>query len=754
MAHASFLGLEPSQVIGKYTRDLFPPEDEQEIVQIEQQIIENHQPISYQQTLKNSLGESLWFITSKIPIFDENGNIFGIFGISKDITDLKKTQMSLAESEERLERAEKVAKIGHWKLNMGTMQMTSSKGACKLYGVPEDSMSLSDVQKIPLKEYRQNLDQALINLIHHNKPYYQEFKICRQNDGKIIDIKSIAEYDKTLNIIFGVIQDITESKKTEMLLKEKNETIEAQNEEYLQINEELQEINLLLVKAKEQIEESENKFRTITTQASEGIVLTDIHGKYVLVNPAFCDLTGYKEDELLSMSVSDLITKNHIPLFYENKNLLDGFPLIVNFLRKDGSEFYGEVIGRIIRLKNEDFILGTIRDITDRQKAAEEMLLAKEKAEESDRLKTAFLQNISHEIRTPMNAIMGFTGLLVENYSNKEKLERFTEIILQRCSDLLGIINDILEIAKIESGQLPVYLEPCDVEFIFSELSTLFLDFQHKNNKNQIELTFRSFLRPEENIILSDKIKLKQIFINLISNAFKFTESGSIHVTANLKDHSIVFSVTDTGIGIKKENHEIIFQRFTQLNPFSNQMPNGTGLGLSIVKGLIELLHGKIWLESQEGIGSIFSFSLPFQAVNPLPEDKQIPWKEIKVDFTGKTVLVVEDDYYNAKYLKEVLSPTGIRILETSLGREAIRLAQEENPDIVLMDIRLPDIDGYETTKIIKNLRPQQRIIAQTAYAAQDERHNALNAGCVDYLKKPIEKHLLLNAMSIHLNNK
>ncbi|NJK85458.1 MAG: hypothetical protein HC906_05315 [Bacteroidales bacterium] len=237
------------------------------------------------------------------------------------------------------------------------------------------------------------------------------------------------------------------------------------------------------------------------------------------------------------------------------------------------------------------------------------MLRAKEKAEESDRLKTSFLQNMSHEIRTPMNAIMGFSQLLVRHFDNKNKLQHYTEIINRRCNDLLVIINDILDISQIESGQMKINYDTCNLNDLFNELNEIFPEQQKRLNKQHITLDIQFFTSSENTIVTIDKGKLKQIYLNLIGNALKFTDTGKI--TIGCKSHSkkkFTFFVSDTGVGIPPEKQSMVFERFTQLT--DGHRFGGNGLGLSIVKGMVQLMGGDIWVDSQPGIGSTFYFSI------------------------------------------------------------------------------------------------------------------------------------------------
>ncbi len=396
--------------------------------------------------------------------------------------------------------------------------------------------------------------------------------------------------------------------------------------------------------------------------------------------------------------------------------------------------------------------LVSFSDITERIKSKNELIKAKEKAEENDRLKTAFLQNMSHEIRTPMNAIMGFSDLLFENANDHEKLKQFTEIINQRCNDLLDIINDILDIAKIESGQLSVNKEQCDLVDLFAELTAFFNEYQKRVNKQHIKFSIKAPCNLSESKIITDKVKLKQIFINLITNAFKFTNEGWIEGGCKFDDEqNIVFYVSDTGLGIPADKQQFVFERFTQLQHSNKLNMGGTGLGLPIVKALTGLLGGEISLESEPGKGSTFSIKFPFISDRSLLPHRVTSENLNGEKFNGKTILIVEDDSYNALYIQTALSGKGFNVMLAENGRQAIDFSVSHPVDLVLMDIRLPDINGYEATQQIRRHKPQLKIIAQTAYASLDEKQRALEAGCIDYISKPTKQAALLKMLNKHL---
>jgi PAS domain S-box-containing protein len=363
----------------------------------------------------------------------------------------------------------------------------------------------------------------------------------------------------------------------------------------------------------------------ILNAAGEGIIGIDLDGRLIFVNPATEKILGYNKEELINNYFHAILHKQHphgalyssedCPL---NITLLTGKPYYGEeyFWRKDNTGF--SVVFSSLPILEESKINGTViafQDISALKKAEEELI----KIEENDRLKTAFLQNMSHEIRTPMNAIIGFSSLIVKNFNNKIKLEKYSEIISQRCKDLLDIINDILDISKIDSGLLPFCMEECNLDTLFNELKTFFTEQQSKKNKQNIQFSLQAHCGQENMIIVTDTVKLKQIFINLISNAFKFTDFGKIEGGCKMNDkNNLLFYVSDTGIGIPPEKHNIIFDRFTQLNEDIDRKTGGTGLGLSIVKGLVDLLGGKLFLESEPGKGSTFSFTLPIKPIKSI----------------------------------------------------------------------------------------------------------------------------------------
>jgi signal transduction histidine kinase len=373
---------------------------------------------------------------------------------------------------------------------------------------------------------------------------------------------------------------------------------------------------------------------------------------------------------------------------------------------------------------------------------AEEM-----KAKESDRLKTTFLQNMSHEIRTPMNGIIGFTELLKnENLSEKEKSE-YLRIISDNSATLFNIVNEILDISMIESGTNKINIRKVSLNEVTREM------FLHYNSeiKEGIDFSAGYGLKEGDDLVLADLLKLKQVLANLISNSIKFVDAGFIKFGYTIKGAEIEFYVKDSGIGISRESQEHIFDRFIKDDTTKTRLYDGVGLGLAICKGLVELLGGRIWLESEQGKGSQFYFTIPYVKVDsaPLVPDNE---KAKKLALNKLTVLLAEDNIPNQKYITQALSRSGITVITAGDGREALdKCVQNNDIDVVLMDIKMPVMDGYEVVKEVRKSRPDLYIIAQTAYAL-NEREKAISAGFNDYITKPFKADQLIEAVSKYRN--
>jgi signal transduction histidine kinase len=389
------------------------------------------------------------------------------------------------------------------------------------------------------------------------------------------------------------------------------------------------------------------------------------------------------------------------------------------------------------------------------KKIVNELVKAKEKAVESDKLKTAFLCNMSHEIRTPMNAILGFAELIENIELPPEKRTSYAKTINHRANDLLNIINDIIDISKIESGTLDIIEESGFLNVVLDDIKQFFKARNENLVKKPIEFIVQNTLKIEQNKVLCDFHRIRQVLINLVENALKFTSSGFIKIGCELADNgsNILIYVKDTGIGIPKNKQSLIFDRFRQADEaLFGKKHGGTGLGLSISRGLVELMKGKLWVESEEGKGSVFYVKIPYkvsnEAIEPLSKDPLVNY-----NWKNKTILLVEDTDYNADVISEILSSAGVSVEVAKDGTTAIKQFQKHpDIDLILMDIRLPDISGLEVTRKIRKLRKNVPVIAQTAYASDEDKTKCLASGCQEYISKPINYTKMLKMIDKYLH--
>lgn len=393
-------------------------------------------------------------------------------------------------------------------------------------------------------------------------------------------------------------------------------------------------------------------------------------------------------------------------------------------------------------------MVGIHTDIDYRVKMEEKLKEAIRRAEESDKLKSAFLANMSHEIRTPMNGIIGFMDLMESPDTTEAQRKEYSEIIRNSSRRLLDIVNDLINISKIEAGQIEIQESVVNLRNLFNEIRVQYANLIDEEVRFEIKGADQI---PEENILV-DQSKLYQVFSNLISNAAKFTSRGKISAGCSLQGDMIEFYVKDTGEGIDPVYQEVIFDRFRQADAGPSRLKGGTGLGLSICKAYIEKIGGEIWLESEKGKGSTFYFTVPYKPVEYVKSDDETIKGERPNFKKGGVILIVEDELYNYLFAEYVLKGHGYRIIHSESGQKAIEFIRLY-PEIglVIMDIRLPDISGYDVTREIKNIRPDLPVIALTALALAGDRESALAAGCDDYLKKPITKEKLIDSITYFL---
>ncbi|MBW8324667.1 MAG: PAS domain S-box protein [Prolixibacteraceae bacterium] len=495
-------------------------------------------------------------------------------------------------------------------------------------------------------------------------------------------------------------------------------------------------------------EEDIRKLTLAVEQSPDSIIITDTEGVIEYANPTTVALTGFTAEELYGKKTSIFSSGDKSEINYEElwETIKSGQIWNGEFLnQKKNGELYWES-ATISPICNQNGLITNFlaikEDITDRKNLTRELILAKEKAEESDRLKSAFLANISHEIRTPMNGILGFSELLKNPQLLPEAKNRYIQIIEQSGNRMLSIITDIVDISKIESGQMNLESNKINVNHLLSELAVLFTP---EAQAKELRLSFTTALPNEKSFIQTDRNKLTQVLTNLIKNSLKFTKEGSINFGYELVDDYLEFYVKDTGVGIPADQTEIIFEQFRQGSISLTRAYEGAGLGLSISKAFVEMLGGTIWVETKLGQGSVFYFRIPYNKQSQKPVHFE-EGKESTPTSNVITILIAEDDVNSLMFLRTLLELDGLKILEAANGQEAVE-AVKDHPEIslVLIDMKMPIMNGFEATRLIKQIRPKLPVIAQTAYAFAKDQDEALQAGCDDYISKPIKKQALMD---------
>ncbi len=395
--------------------------------------------------------------------------------------------------------------------------------------------------------------------------------------------------------------------------------------------------------------------------------------------------------------------------------------------------------------------------VDSRTRELQKQISGRKIAEESDKLKSSFLANMSHELRTPMNAIIAFSNFLREPDLTEKRKNEYLDHITSAGDSLLRLVDDIIDIAKIESKQLKIFIQPTSINRLLNELYKIFSETRIQNKKKLIQFNLVSDTKFNY-IINTDAQRLKQVLTNLIENAFKYTDKGRIDFGFQLGEQSVTFFVSDTGVGIPKDKQELIFSRFYQLNHMSERKTSGTGLGLAICKNLAALLGGNMWLESEPGKGSTFYIKIPVDSVKKQPnpqfiEESLNTKRQLQQGYNWNniTILVAEDEDLNYKVLDTCLTRTNAHIIRAKDGASAIEICRNQRVDVVLMDIQLPGLDGYTATQEIKKMNNRTPVIAQTSFAMTGEKEKCLQAGCDDFVSKPLNIELLLQKIEHYI---
>ncbi len=738
---------------------LLHPEDREKDREAFQKLLSN-QKVNTEVRLIQKNGKSIHVLTSCFPVWDEENNrLKAIIGAVKDISEEKRSRL-FSEIQFRIAHSMVISK------NLHELFITVKKELNRIIDTRNIFIALYDASKQKLVTYLGEDEKGIVKEIPPQKSL--SGKVIRAGKPLIFRKKEILELAKKKKIkLVGERAEIwmgaplfLKNKPAGVIAVQSYTNPNAYNSKAKQILGTIANQLSLYIERKK-TEEFDRRMSKAVEQSPASIVITDTDGNIEYINSKFSEITGYAPEEVIGQNPRILQSGKHDLKFYQNlwNTVLSGKEWKGEFLnKKKNGELYWEN-ALISPVFNDDgeitHLLGVKEDITGKKKLWEELVEAKEKAEESDRLKTAFLQNISHEIRTPLNGILGFAELLaMEDFPGKQ-VKTYASYILKSGHRLLNLINNIIDISRIESGSISPKTITFPLNRLLHELcQTFFIQAKKKS------LTFhcRISLPDGEDIIQTDPEKLTRIINNLVGNAIKFTEKGSIELGYQKQEQTFLFWVKDTGRGIESRHHKLIFERFYQADTSITRDFEGAGLGLPISKSLTELLGGKMWLESTPGKGSVFYFTLPLsprkKGATPISEKYQKPphpaWQGKK-----PVILIVEDDETGYLYLEAILAPQNVEIIHAFSGKEAVMLCRKyPEINLVLMDIKLPEINGLEATRQIKAFRPELPVIAQTAYAFASDKEEALKAGCDDFITKPIPQEKLVRILNKYIGEK
>lgn len=584
------------------------------------------------------------------------------------------------------------------------------------------------------------------------KRIQEQIDILFEGKKYLLNSTKIQILNMLLTTYEGAVQKTRKLEETQSVLNELRNSLESKiSEKTRDLHRKIQERQSI----ESAIRESEKKYRNLVENAITGVFSLTLEGQIVFVNEAMLNLLGKDPGTK---------TENHsIRSFFKQTAEFEKF---LELIRKQGRivDFESELVtikgeskSVIInaRLK-EDGISGILLDITERKKIIEqeqkyqaELKTAKEMAEESDRLKTAFLSNMSHEIRTPLNAISGFSCLLSDPHLRRENKEDYIERITDGCDTLLNLVNNILDLAKLEAGIIKLNKRKCRLNKLLETIYSLHLRSREKIERSSLSFKLSKANSDEDFTILADTDRILQVLSNLLDNAFKFTENGSIDFGYEIKDDRLMFFVRDTGPGINAQQKKIIFERFRKAEETETKLYGGAGLGLAICKKLVELMEGEIRVESEPGRGTSFSFTIPFI---PAAVEKETGKKEeapaSRRSLKGRKVLVAEDNQLNYNLIEAFLAGTDLDVVWVKNGKEALDYCKSPaDADMILMDLRMPVMDGFQATEQIRSFNEDIPVVAVTAYTIREEQEKAESLGFTDYLTKPVNREILLQTI-------
>ncbi|HZK94881.1 MAG TPA: PAS domain S-box protein [Prolixibacteraceae bacterium] len=669
-------------------------------------------------------GQIRWIEAKIKPTLDTNGKLIRIDGIASNITERKRLEETLQESKVKYQAIFENTGTATIIIDEGNTIIMANKECCSITGYTATEIIGQKWNQYfaPESLHKMQKNHQLISQISDLAQKKYEVKLINKQ-GEIRDvILNIAMISGTKQSIVSIL-DITEHKRAEQAILQ-----------------------------------SEENFRRSISESTLGIRMVSADGKTIYANKAFLDIYEFNSlEEFTNTPAINRYTPESYALHQERKekrkNGHDILDYEISIVRKNAEISHLKVLRKDVMWNGIKHYQVINIDITEQKKLTIDLIAAKEHAEESDRLKSAFLANMSHEIRTPMNGILGFAELLKEPDLTGEEQQEYIQIIEKSGARMLNIINDIVDISTIQSGLMKLNIQDSNIN---EQIDYIYNFFKPEIEGKGMQFSYKySYVSGESNI-KTDREKLYAILTNLVKNAIKYSKEGSIELGYIKRDETLVFYVKDTGIGIPKDRQVAIFERFIQADIGNRRAYEGAGLGLSIAKAYVEMLGGKIWVESEEGKGSTFYFTLPY---NTEHEEKTVVENIVKADVEENQmkklkILIAEDDESSDKLISIVVWKFGKEIINVATGTKAVEVCRNNSDiDLVLMDIQMPDMDGYEATRQIRQFNKDVVIIAQTAFALTGNREKAIAAGCNDYISKPIKKDELLSLIQKYMNN-
>jgi PAS domain S-box-containing protein len=720
----TFLHVEPRHVLGKtlteagYLKDL-----SEEIDHNVGQVMVNGKQF-YKESYFFFDNKLFWLSISLLPEKNTHGETISVTGIFRDISKQKNFEKKYKEKKQWYKLAAEASDNGIWDWEVGSEEMHLSRKWKSQLGYDHDELENAFATWVDL------LHQDDYNRVKHSFEKFlkssslvfkSEFRL-KHKDGlyRWFKCRAVAVRDtkgKAIRVL-GAHHDITTEKKSQDDLR---------------------------------------MFHQAIMQSPVPFVITDTDGYIELFNPAFSKITGYTKDELVGKKTNVQKSGYHTQSFYKTlwETILSGSEWRGEFKNRNKKGHHYWELASISSLKNEQgeitHYLKISEEISSIKKMEDDLRKSNKRAQLENQTRNSFIANMSHEIRTPINGIIGFSELLKSGNLTEDQQNRYVDIIEESSRDLLILIDDMIDISKIEANELKLKKDACSLRALLQDLSEEFGQMKIQKKKVQLEIRFRSPQLKHHDYIFTDQKRLRQMLYNLFDNALKFTDTGYIEIGYQLlSKNKLQFYVEDSGQGIPKNQLKNIFTRTAFHAHSIKDKDGGAGLGLAICHGLAKLMGGDINVKSIPNKGSIFYFTIPYDKISSPPKESK---RSVLSDYDFKdfTILIAEDVDYNFEYLKEILRETNATILWAKDGIDALNLYSKHKVDIILMDIQLPEIDGYEATRTIRESNQDIPIIAQTAYAMSDDHQKCYSAGCNEVLTKPIKMKEMLETLARYL---